>query len=55
LRLRQGQRPRSWLSACIPNSYEIIIPNVVPGTYRIADKAIVSGAEVSGFVLVEVD
>lgn len=39
----------------IPNSYEIIIPNVVPGTYRIADKAIVSGAEVSGFVLVEVD
>jgi hypothetical protein len=38
----------------VPNSYEIIIPDVAPGIYRIADHAIVPGGEVSGFVMVEV-
>lgn len=37
----------------VPNSYEIIIPTVAPGTYRIADRAITPGGEISGFVLVE--
>lgn len=38
----------------VPNSYDVIIPDVAPGIYRIADQAIVPGGEVSGFVLVEV-
>ncbi|MGH8924708.1 MAG: hypothetical protein ACRDWA_08770 [Acidimicrobiia bacterium] len=38
----------------VPNSSVIIIPDVAPGTYRISDRAIVSGGEVSGFVMVEV-
>lgn len=47
------------IGLAVPNSYEIIIPDVGPGTYRIADTAIVPGnvpsGNVFGFVLVEVN
>jgi hypothetical protein len=39
----------------IPNTYQILIPHVIPGMYRIADRALVpEGEETAGFVLVEV-
>lgn len=46
------------IGLAVPNSYEITIPDVGPGTYRIADTALVPGnapnGNVVGFVLVEV-
>lgn len=46
------------IGLAVPNSFAIIIPVVSPGTYRIADTAVVPGnfpdGNVVGFVLVEV-
>jgi hypothetical protein len=40
----------------IPNAYDIVVPDVAPGRYRIADRAVVPrGDETPGFVIVIVE